>query len=137
MVLLDLAILNSFHLYKIKSQKTSNVAITQLQFRISLVRSLLEQNLRENLSSYLVRRGRPSNEPTPARLVSRHLPSFIPPTENKQYPTRLCYVCAHTQNEFNRTRSESRYQCTICKVVLCVDLCFRVYHTLLNFSTKL
>jgi hypothetical protein len=59
MVLLVLAILNSFHLYKIKSQKTSNVAITQLQYRISVVRWLLEQNLQENLSSYSVRRERP------------------------------------------------------------------------------
>jgi hypothetical protein len=82
-------------------------------------------------------RGRPSNEPTPTRLVSRHFPFFIPPTENKQYPTRRCYVCAHTQNEFNRTRSESGYECTICNIAFCVDPCFRVYHTLINFSTKL
>jgi len=111
--------------------------MTQLQFRIALVRSLLEQNLQNDLSKHSVRRGRPSNEPTPIRLISRHFPSLIPPTESKQHPTRRCYVCAHTKNESNRTRSESRYECTICDVALCVDPCFRVYHTSLNFWTKL
>ncbi len=107
--------------------------MTQLQFRIALVRSLLEQNLKDNLPGHLVRRGRPSNEPTPARLLSRHFPSFIPPTENKQHPTRRCYVCTHTQNEINRTRHESRFECVDCNVALCVDPCFRIYYTVLNF----
>jgi hypothetical protein len=133
MVLLDLAVLNSYHLYKITTEETSSIAMTQLKFRIALVRSLLEQNLRNDLSKHSVRRGRPSNEPTPIRLISRHFLSFIPPTESKQHPTRCCYVCAHTKSESNRTRSESRYECTICDVALCVDPCFRVYHTSLNF----
>ncbi|CAF1645190.1 unnamed protein product [Adineta ricciae] len=121
MVLLDFAILNSYQLYKIKTQETSNTLMTQLQFRIALVRSLLEQNLDDNLPGHLVKRGRPSNEPTPARLSSRHFPSFIPSTGNKQNPTRRCYVCSHTQNQINRIRHESRFECTICNVALCVD----------------
>ncbi|CAF4596301.1 unnamed protein product [Rotaria sp. Silwood2] len=133
MILLDLSILNSYHLYKVKTQQTSNNVMTQLQFRIALVRSLLEQNLHDNLPGHLVKRGRPSNEPTPARLVSRHFPSLIPPTENKQHPARRCYVCSHTENKSNRTRRESRFECTICNAGLCVDPCFRVYHTLLDF----
>ncbi|CAF4506482.1 unnamed protein product [Rotaria sp. Silwood2] len=133
MILLDLSILNSYHLYKVKTQQTSNNVMTQLQFRIALVRSLLEQNLQDNLPGHLVKRGRPSNEPTPARLVSRHFPSLIPPTENKQRPARRCYVCSHTENKSNRTRRESRFECTICNVGLYVDPCFRVYHTLLDF----
>ncbi|CAF1446263.1 unnamed protein product [Adineta ricciae] len=133
MVLLDFAILNSYELYKIKTQQTSNTAMTQLQFHIALVRSLLEQNLDDNLPGHLVKRGRPSNEPTPARLISRHFPSFIPLTENKQKLARRCYVCTHPQNQINRARHESRFECTLCHVALCVDPCFRIYHTVLNF----
>ena len=114
MVLLDLAILNSYHLYKIQNQETSHDVMTQLQFRIALARSLPEQNLHDNLQGPLVRIGRPSNEPTPARLVGRHFPSLIPPSENKQLPTRRCFVCSHTEKKINRTRHESRYECPIC-----------------------
>lgn len=38
-VLLDLAILNSYQLYKITTQEINSIAMTQLQFRIALVRS--------------------------------------------------------------------------------------------------
>ena len=133
MVLLDLAILNLYHLYRIQTQETSHDVKTQLQFRIALARSLLEQNLQDNLPGHLVRIGRPSSEPTPARLVGRHFPSFILSSENKQFPVRRCFVCSHTEKETNRTRHESRYECSICDVELCVDPCFRIYHTLLNF----
>jgi hypothetical protein len=72
-VLLDLAILNSYQLYKIQTQETSYDVMTQLQFRIGLVRSLLEQNFQDDLPGHLVGIGRPSSEPTPARLVERHI----------------------------------------------------------------
>ncbi len=94
MILLDLAILNAYHLYKIQTQETSHDVMTQLQFRIVLARSLLEQNLQDNLARNLVRIGRPSSEPTPARLVGRHFPSLIPPRKNKHLPTRRCFVCS-------------------------------------------
>lgn len=133
MILLDFSILNSYLLYKIHTQKTSDDVMTQLQFRIALPRSLLVQNLQDNLPTQLVRRGRPSNEPTPARLVGRHVPSLIPSTEHKQHVTRRCFVCNHTKDVSSRARHESRYECTVCNVALCVDPCFRVYHTVLNF----
>ena len=95
---------------------------------------LLEQNLQKDfLPGHLVRIGRPSSNPTPARLVGRHFPSLISPSENKQLLTRRCFVCSHTEKKTNRTRHESRYECTICEVGLCVDPRFRIYHTLLNF----
>jgi len=53
--------------------------------------SLLEQNIQDNLSGHLVRRGR--------RSVARHSPSLIPATENKQLPTRRCFVCSHTEKK--------------------------------------
>ncbi len=41
MVLLDLAVLNSYHLYQITTQETDSIAMTQLQFRIASGKTLL------------------------------------------------------------------------------------------------
>ena len=133
MVLLVLAILSSYHSYKIQTQEASHDVMTQLHFRIVLARSLLEKNLQDNLSGHLVIIGRPSSQPTPARLVERYFPCLIPPSENKQLPTRRCFVCSHTEKKTNRTKHESRYKCSICNVGLCFDPCFRIYDTILSF----
>jgi hypothetical protein len=101
MILFDLAILNSFHFYTIQNQRTSDGVMIQLQFRISLARSLLEQNLRYDLSGYLVRIGRPLSEAVPARLVGRYFTSLSPSSGNKQLPTRRCPVCSHTEKKTN------------------------------------
>ena len=66
MILLDLAIFNSYHSYTMQTQGTSHDVMTQLQFRIGLARSLLEQNLHDNIPRHLVRIGRTSSEPIPA-----------------------------------------------------------------------
>ena len=101
--------------------------------------ALFPRNLFErfgiDIPRHLVRIGRPSSEPTPARLVGRYFPSLIPQSENKQLPTRRCFVSSQTEKKTNRTRHESRYECTICEVGLRVDPCFRIYHTLLKFWT--
>jgi hypothetical protein len=128
-----LVVLNLHRLYKTQTHETSHDVITQLQVRIALARTLLEQNLQNNLRGHLVRIGRPSSEPTSTWFVGRHFPSLILPSENKQLPTRRCFVCSHTKNKTNRTRHKSKYECSICDVGLCVDPCFRIYHTILNF----
>ncbi|CAF1529764.1 unnamed protein product [Didymodactylos carnosus] len=57
MILLNLAILNSYHLYKIQTQQTNDNMMTQLQFCIALARSLLKYNLHDHLPNQVVRRG--------------------------------------------------------------------------------
>ena len=54
MILLGMAVLNSYHLYKIQTQETCHKVMTQLQFPIGLARSLLERNLQKDLSEHLV-----------------------------------------------------------------------------------
>jgi hypothetical protein len=105
----------------------------QLQFHIVLARFVFKPYSQENLPEHLIRRGRSSSEPTPARLLSRHFPSLIPATENTQHAARRCYVCSQTENENNRVRHELGCECTIWSVALCVDRCFRIYHIALNF----
>ncbi|CAF1564397.1 unnamed protein product, partial [Didymodactylos carnosus] len=53
--------------YYKKTHQTNDIMMTQLRFRIALARSLLEYNLHDHLPNQVVRRGRPSIEPTPIR----------------------------------------------------------------------
>ena len=129
MDLLGLGILNSYHLYKMQTQEASHDVMTKFQFRIGLARSILVQNLQDNLPGYIVRIGRPSSELTPAQLVERHFPSLILSNENKQDDVSFLVI----QTRKHRGKHESRYECTTYGVGLCIDLCFRIYHTSLNF----
>ena len=62
MILLDLAVLNSYHLYTIQTQRINHDVMTQRQFRIGLARCLLKQNLQVNLTGHLVNIGRSSSK---------------------------------------------------------------------------
>ncbi|CAK9830500.1 PiggyBac transposable element-derived protein 4 [Anthophora retusa] len=62
----------------------------------------------------------------PLRLIERHFPSlYKPPRKNRN---RRCVVCTA-----NDKRRESRYECKDCNVGLCVEPCFRIYHTELHY----
>lgn len=60
----------------------------------------------------------------PLRLTARHFPDIVPPTSLKKNALRKCIVCSR-----KKIRRESRYQCTECDVGLCVQPCFKIYHT--------
>jgi uncharacterized Zn-finger protein len=66
--------------------------------------------------------------PPPKRLTERHFPERIPPTGRKAKPYRRCVVCVRKGQ-----RKESQYWCSDCEAALCLEGCFKVYHTLLNF----
>ncbi|GFU12240.1 uncharacterized protein NPIL_350091 [Nephila pilipes] len=53
----------------------------------------------------------------PLRLTGRHFPDLVP-------SKRKCIVCSKA-----KVRRETRYQCNECDVGLCVQPCFRKYHT--------
>ena len=98
---------------------------TQLQFREELIESLFLDN--ENIGSS--RKHSCQSTSNLARLAGQHFPSFTPPSEIKENPSRRCKVCSK-----NNFRKESRYQCKECDVGLCVASCFEYYHTKKNFS---
>ena len=60
-----------------------------------------------------------------ARLSDRHFPSIIPEGKRKK-----CVVCAGN-DRFKKTRIQ--WWCEDCKVGLCVNQCFKRYHTRLNY----
>ncbi|XP_065664709.1 piggyBac transposable element-derived protein 4-like [Hydra vulgaris] len=69
-------------------------------------------------------RGCSSVNANPMRLVERHFPSIIPPNPMGETPSRRCAVCSA-----NKIRADTRYMCIDCDVGLCVNYCFKHYHT--------
>lgn len=67
----------------------------------------------------------PVQHRTLARLTERHFPSVIPDGKRKK-----CVVCSGN-DRFKKTRIQ--WWCQDCDVGLCVDGCFRRYHTRINF----
>ncbi|GFO08496.1 PiggyBac transposable element-derived protein 4 [Plakobranchus ocellatus] len=87
-------------------------------------------------------------EPTAAaqaidRLVGKHFPRLLPPTEKKTQPRCACKVCLDRaradpdKDRKSRKRTETKHWCNTCKIPLCVDTdCFEVYHTRLDYITQ-
>ncbi|XP_040203816.1 piggyBac transposable element-derived protein 4-like [Rana temporaria] len=66
----------------------------------------------------------------PERLTGRHFMDYIPPTEKKSAPTRMCVVCCSKRDgSGKKIRKETRFHCPDCDVGLCAVPCFKIYHT--------
>lgn len=128
-----LAVVNSYLLYK---HQTPN-AVQQRTYRRELVSQLIQT---AEVSGPPQRgRKRPAAE-VMQRLHGRHFPSHLPPTNKRQCAKRRCVVCGPAEMEIfkssnpgvpvpNRTGRETTYECRQCKVALCVDPCFEIFHT--------
>ncbi len=118
--LLDLAIVNSYILYKLSEQDKKHK--THIQYRIELAKHLL---LEAGISSHTIESDQ--NVPLPCnRLTGRHFHSKIPLRENGKQSQRECVVCSYKNGN---TRKTSIYACANCNVALCVVPCFELYHT--------
>jgi hypothetical protein len=71
---------------------------------------------------------RPPINPSPRSLVEHHFIEKIPATSKKSRPRRRCQVCSAS-----RKRRDTVYWCPDCNVGLCLEDCFKVYHTKLTF----
>ena len=130
--LLNFAITNAYILYR----KYEHKPISQYKFREALVLHLTSQH-----QSKATHKGRKIVGNPSSRLLQRHFPSSIPPQEGakKLNPTRACVVCNTPKGKRaepgeSRKRKETRYWCADCSVPLCIDPCFRRYHTLKHFK---
>lgn len=64
------------------------------------------------------------------RLTGRHFMDFIPPTEKKSAPTRMCVVCCSKRDDNGkRIQRETRFRCPDCDVRLCAVPCYKISHT--------
>ncbi|GFX57315.1 piggyBac transposable element-derived protein 4 [Trichonephila clavipes] len=112
-----------------KQNPTHNIKL--LEFRLRMVEeSIQKYSNRDNCSGP----GRPSSTPNPLRLTARHFASHIPPNPIKREPRRQCAVCCSIKDaNRKKIRKETRIWCKDCEVGLCLEPCFELYHTKLNF----
>ena len=111
--LLDLALVNSYILYK---AVTKSKKIKQLQFRVSVAKSLTEGLERPH------HRHHPPELDLPIWLTERAFPEPIP--DGKRADCKVCSVRGAGQ------RHETGYRCKLCHTPLCLYPCFERYHTL-------
>jgi Transposase IS4 len=106
--MIDMCIINAYSLYNQKQQ----VKISQLAFRQLLMQELVKQYPQDR-----ARIGRPPLTPSP-RTGEGHWPQRTDQELD-------CVRCSKEPNQ----RTRSRIQCELCQVHLCIDPCFKMYHT--------
>ena len=96
--------------------------IDHFKFRVELVQALLTEYGSGSVRKF---QGHHSTDKNVPRLLERHFPDRIPPTEKKARPTKRCVVCYK-----NNRRKETVFWCHECEAALCA-----VNTLLLAFST--
>ncbi|XP_022780491.1 piggyBac transposable element-derived protein 4-like [Stylophora pistillata] len=134
--LFSLSSLNAYILYK---QRTRS-PVLQRTFRRELVKELVRNS---GISHSLTPRGRPrrSAEGLTHLQVGGHFPEKILGTGKKSNITRACVVCFPAQKKIlkrtgekrKRPGKESSFQCSVCKVSLCIQNCFQLFHTVQDY----
>ena len=113
--LLDIAIWNAFILRKKQLPNIENYS-----FHMNLVECIVEKF---HVTAPRSAKRQKLQGDCPLRLTARHFPDLVPSTSKKS-ASRKCMVCSK-----KKVRRETRYQCNECDVGLCVQPCFRIYHT--------
>jgi len=72
--------------------------------------------------------GQQASDDTVPRLTERHFLRKVAPKTEKSKPQRRCVVCSK-----HGKKKTSVYCCQICDVGLCLEDCFELYLTKLNF----
>ena len=85
--------------------------------------------------------------PGQGQLSERHFPSCIPPEQNikRTKPSKICHACNFGKKEVEKfgykglkiPRKLTSYHCPSCEQPLCIEPCFRVYHTVADYRKKL
>jgi len=146
--ILNVALLNAYVLYKeLSKDKTLK---TNREFRKEIVQHIITFADRDKVASLGRRpRGRRcTTDDSIVRLHGRHFPSKIEPVGRKKNLSRTCVVCSKARRELlrrgaaaanqparkkKRVGRESCFECLDCNVALCVEPCFRLYHTSQDF----
>ena len=116
--LLDLALVNSYILYKTVTKSK----MKQLQFRIAVAKSLTAGLERPR------HRLHPPEIDLPTRLTERAFPEPLP--DGRRADCRVCSVRGAGQ------RHQTGYRCKLCHTPLCLYPCFERYHTLKDYKVK-
>ena len=84
---------------------------------------------------------------SPLCLFDRHFIEPIPGQEwgRRKHPSCSCFVCTVSKEALSDTglgnsykpKKFTSYWCSICKRALCIDTCFRLYHTEKDYTSEI
>ena len=136
---LDMVILNAHILHK----KYSDSKKMHWQFRIELVKHMLSNAQQQPWGIVPV----PDPVDCPLHLVDKHFIEPIPGQEGgrRKQPSHPCFVCNVSKEALSdagfgdsyKPKKYTSYWCSICKLALCIDPCFRLYHTEKDYTSEI
>lgn len=125
--LLDIAVLNAYYIYRHRvKEQNPNVHIHLMDFRLNLIRQLLETH---TATLDEMAPPPPARPVATLRLTGRHFMRPLPKSQTKnRILQRQCYVCMHTSKAAKK-RKDTSWECSLCETPLCAYPCFEQYHT--------
>ena len=83
----------------------------------------------------------------PLCLVDKHFIEPIPGQEwdRRKHPSHACFICNISKEALSdagfgdsyKPKKYTSYWCPICKRALCIDPCFRLYHTEKEYTSEI
>jgi hypothetical protein len=122
--LLDAAIQNAYIIY---SQAPRHKEVSRYEFELTLQKQMVENTLDNNpLTNKPITRKK-----TTDRISTKvdHMPDAIPDQKRKVYK-----VCSAALRGSTDRPSAIRTECSDCQVGLCIDKCYKRYHTEKNIE---
>ena len=125
-------------------RKFGSKAMQHEVFIENIVEYLITKSLSTTTSIPSRKRGLAiAGNPGECRLSERHFPSCIQGQESMKQsnPSKLCHACNFGKKDAEKfgyngvrvPRKLTSFECTSCKQPLCVDPCFKVYHTIADY----
>ena len=80
---------------------------------------------------------------SPLCLVDRHFIEPIPGQggDRRKHPSHACFICNVSKEALSdagtKCKKFTSYWCSICKCALCIDPCFRLYHTQKDYTSEI
>ena len=84
---------------------------------------------------------------SPLCLVDKHLIQPVPAQERgrRKHPSCTCSICNVSKEALSdaglgdsyKPKKYTSYCCSICKCALCIDPCFRLYHTEKDYTSEI
>ena len=131
--LLNMLLLNAYLL----NRKFGTMKLSHSGYRERVAQYLIESTVERNAELYLPTNPLVEND----RLVGRHFPRKLPYTNDRIIPLRCCVCSVNKRDALKDGRKERRksssFKCLQCNLVMCIDPCFKIYHTHKDFKAEI
>ena len=125
------------------SKRNIQTANNTLAFRIELLKHMLSNAWQQPWGIVPV----PDPVDCPLCLVDKHFIEPIPGQEggSRKHPSCVCSICNVSKEALSdasfgdsyKPKKYTSYWCSICKHTLCIDLCFRLFHTEKDYTSEI